>query len=232
MSDCNIEEEEFGFCKEHMPMRKCRDCGEVKPLTEYYFYKRKLKNGIKYTFHRPDCKTCCWMSKRKRELDNPKEHKERLDKYHQRDEYKLSKRLSERKRRESGKFKEWQINNKEKLKEYNELRRHKNHDITNEEWESCKAYFNHECAYCGMTEESHKELYGQQLHKEHVNHEGLGDLSNCVPACKICNTSKRTSSLEEWYLEQKFYTYERYEKIQQWLTNDYKSYINELNNLQ
>lgn len=227
MEGCNIEEEQFGFCKEHMPIRKCRDCEEVKPLTEYYSYKRKLKSGKRYTFHKPECKPCAIKINRKWQYDHYEEFKESLRKYNKKPEHKRKKRILEQKRREQGTLREWQRNNRDKVKGYNETRRHKNHSITKDEWELCKEYFDYECAYCGIKEDVAKELYGNYLHKEHVDHEGLGDLSNCVPSCKVCNASKHIYTLYEWYPMQTFYVYERYEKIQQWLSKDYKLYISD-----
>lgn len=52
-----------------------------------------------------------------------------------------------------GKRKQQQMKNKDKLYEYGKKRRlHKTHEISKEEWESCLEYFNHSCAYCGITE--------------------------------------------------------------------------------
>jgi hypothetical protein len=127
--------------------------------------------------------------------------------------------------------KEYYYNNQDKFKIYNENRRHKNHNINSKEWKACKDYFKNNngewaCAYCGMTEEEHKKLYNEQLHKEHVNNNGKNDLSNCVPGCKNCNCQKWEFSLDEWYNENnENYTKERYDKIIQWINRDYKQFI-------
>lgn len=124
--------------------------------------------------------------------------------------------------RESGKLKEWQKKHKDKLAQYRN--NHRKHEITEKEWESCKKYFNYSCAYCGMTEEEHKKRYRQQLHKEHVDHEGANDLSNCIPACKNCNSSKHDQNFNDWYLNNANYNEYRYNKIIKWLNEDYKKY--------
>jgi hypothetical protein len=111
-----------------------------------------------------------------------------------------------RQRTENGKNKQWQQQNPDKLRSYG--KQHRNHDISNLEWELCKEYFDHSCAYCGLSEKVHKEIYKQQLHKEHVDHKGANDLSNCVPACRICNSLKHIFMLEDWYSE----TNERFNK--------------------
>lgn len=95
---------------------------------------------------------------------------------------------------------------------------HKTHNITETEWNVCKRYFNYECAYCGMTEEEHKLLYNEQLHKEHVINNGSNKLDNCIPACKSCNSSKHYYDIDEWYnTNNPIYNRRRYNKIKQWM---------------
>jgi hypothetical protein len=136
--------------------------------------------------------------------------------------------------------KDWQQNHKEyyrayvkqychdnpdKVHHYNQKRQHKNHQISKEEWDSCKQYFDSSCAYCGMSEEKHKEIMHQQLHKEHVVFNGSIYLDNCVPACRTCNSKKWEHDMEEWYKQQDYFSEERLNKIKQWTTEDYKKYI-------
>jgi HNH endonuclease len=121
--------------------------------------------------------------------------------------------------------KEYYYENREKFMEYRSKRANKIHDIDKNEWEACKDYFDNSCAYCGLTEEKAKEMQGQYLHKEHVDHEGLNDLSNCVPVCKSCNSSKRDYHVDEWYNENNAnFTKERLELIKHWLDTDHLKY--------
>ena len=121
--------------------------------------------------------------------------------------------------------------NPDKVKMYNENRLHKNHSITKIEWEACKKYFNNQCAYCGLSIENHYIIYNKvtklgDFHKEHVYHDGDNDLSNCVPSCKICNSSKHDSEFEIWYNECNLnFSLERYNKIIRWINEDYINYI-------
>jgi hypothetical protein len=78
-----------------------------------------------------------------------------------------------------------------------------------------------------MTEVEHKKIYNQQLHKEHVNCNGEGNLSNCVPSCKSCNCSKHTDNMEEWYRKQTFFSEDKLDKIHKWINIDYQQYIQE-----
>jgi 5-methylcytosine-specific restriction endonuclease McrA len=130
---------------------------------------------------------------------------------------------------------EWQRNHPDKIRGYNRDRNlHKKHEISEQEWESCKNYFNYRCAYCGLPIEEHFVKYKGKIfigdfHRDHVNDEGNNDLSNCIPACKSCNTSKHIHHLEEWYNENNpNFNQERLDKINKWLDEDYKKYINKV----
>jgi len=129
--------------------------------------------------------------------------------------------------------KEWVNSHPDRAKEYGENRRHKKHNINKKEWESCKDYFNDSCAYCGFPAKDHYRMYAgkqqkMELHKEHVEHDGASDLSNCVPACQSCNSVKNLKTIDEFF-ESKLienFTQERYDKIMQWIIEDHKKYIN------
>ncbi len=70
------------------------------------------------------------------------------------------------------------------------------------------------------------ELKNFDLHKEHVNHNGANDLSNCVPACYSCNSKKWIYEFEDWYNEgNEIFSQYRLDKIYKWLSNDYKIYL-------
>jgi NAD-dependent DNA ligase len=59
------------------------------------------------------------------------------------------------------------------------------------------------------------------FHKEHVEHNGNNDITNCVPSCKSCNSSKHVSDLEEWYTpDNSIYCEQRLIKIKHWLSQD------------
>ncbi|RNB59424.1 hypothetical protein EDM57_04590 [Brevibacillus gelatini] len=77
-----------------------------------------------------------------------------------------------------------------------------------------------------MTYEEHKIAEGQDLHKEHVIHDGRNDLKNCVPSCRSCNSEKNTRTLNDWYNKNNpKYTYERYFRIYQWMRYDCLKFI-------
>ena len=123
--------------------------------------------------------------------------------------------------------KRWRESNPDKLKQYNIKRAAKNHKISKLEWIRCKEYFNNSCAYCGLPIEEHFIKYKGKIilgdfHKEHMDHDGRNDVSNCIPSCKICNSEKRAKSFDEWYDENNSkYSKERYDKIFKWINEDY-----------
>lgn len=155
-----------------------------------------------------------------------------IKKYSHTEKGKVTKKKYYNKYYEEGKRKDWEQNNKDKIKRYGEKRySNKKHKISKKEWIVCKLYFDNSCAYCALHEDSHYRIYSGQLkkidlHKEHVDDDGANDLSNCIPACQSCNSSKRDFKLEDWYNENNpDFTQERLDKIHKWLNDDYKKYI-------
>ncbi|MFC8686043.1 HNH endonuclease signature motif containing protein [Brevibacillus porteri] len=187
--------------------RQCTNpkCLKWYPATDEFFYKQKKyskKNGTSHVLT-SWCKACQRENSLKNRTKNAVAYKERsLIHYYENKEIYNSRRRQWRwdhldDQKEYCKI--WQKINPERLRYHRFKRMHKSHDISDSEWKACLNYFNYQCAYCGISLEEHYEKHQQQLHKEHVDHEGANDLSNCVPACKNCNSSKHTYSLEEWY---------------------------------
>jgi len=197
----------------------CSICKKEFPATFEYFYRKRNDTLSSY------CKEC----EKKKSSDWGKQNRDKrliyLKKDNSRPERIKATRENGKRQRENGYQKEYQRKNKDKIKQYNE--QHRNHEITKEEWENCLKYFNYSCAYCGMQQDIAKETFNNYLHKDHVQHNGSNNLSNCVPACKGCNSKKWAFTLEEWYnADNTIYNTERYKKIIKWLNKDYKKYIN------
>jgi len=205
-------------------LKRCTICEEYFPATKKYFYKNK-KNSIDGMF--PYCKECTKKKSRNNQLKDHEKYKAYIRNYLKENEDEQRIRLHnirQRKKAERTIYeRDYYYKNKDKFKKYREDRQHKHHDITNDEWESCKQYFNNECAYCGISEQKAKEEQDQYLHKEHVEHNGANDLSNCVPSCRVCNSRKWQHDLEFWYREGwcPNYSKERLDKIYKWLDEDY-----------
>lgn len=209
----------------------CTKCNNWFPCNLEYFYKWKYaQDGL-----HPNCKKCHKKYQNKRYEDKPEIAKWYADDYYYNNK---DKRLSDMKlyvanNTEQVRLKqlEWQRKFPEKCKEYNQNRQHKNHDITEKQWLECKRYFNNICAYCGIPIEKHLVKFKGRLilsdfHKEHVIYNGANDLSNCVPSCKSCNSSKWEYNFEEWYSEgNPRFLQDRLDKINKWRNEDYKEYL-------
>lgn len=215
-----------------METKVCKICEEDKNISEYYYQKKKRKDGTEYLYYNPECKECTKKRSFNWETNNKERFKElRHIRYQNSEEWREMIRLSGKNRRKNGKYGQWQRDNPDRIKEYNIYREmHKKHNISNDEWESCKNYFNYRCCYCGVAIEDHWIMYKGKLingdfSRDHVDHNGDNDLSNCIPACKVCNSSKRTIDFNDWYNESNpNFTYERLEKINKWLDIEYIKY--------
>lgn len=215
--------------------KQCTTCKRWFPATTEYFYMRNKKKPEKGL--NSECNECA----REKARQYARENKERKAVW-------FAKWYRENKEAKLASNRQWYKDNlerwlefyneykqldyvKEKLKQYNNNRREKNHNINAEEWQACKDYFDNCCAYCGFPIEDHKirrkgEFINIDLHKEHVILDGKNDLRNCVPSCQQCNSEKSIHSLNNWYNpDNPKYTYERYHKIYMWLRYDHKKYI-------
>lgn len=114
----------------------------------------------------------------------------------------------------------WRKNNKSKIKEYQLKRYYQKgfHKISDNQWRNCKHYFDNLCCYCGIDIETHLKINKQDFHKDHIVNDGSNDITNCVPSCKSCNSSKRKMNFEDWYNSSlDFFTEERKNKILEWI---------------
>lgn len=200
-------------------MKDCSICGILKDLSEFYSQEKVTKDGEEYTYYRPDCKECTKKSNFERQINNPERRRKYVHKYNNSDKGRRLFRNYAKKYRGDGRYKEWQNKNKDKIQVYNKVRRqYKEHDIAEQEWLDCLEFFNDSCAYCGISEADALKQYNHLLHKEHVEHYGANDITNCVPACRVCNSSKHLFDLNEWYYEgNPIYSKRRYNKIIKWL---------------
>jgi hypothetical protein len=115
----------------------CSDCNQWLPLTEEYFYKNKsAQDGFN-----PYCKEDTIKRSSKRQKDNPERIKEYTKEiYKRKPQYfkdKYNRWLQDNEERAKELQREWQHNNPEKVKGYNEDRKlHKKHKISKKEWGS------------------------------------------------------------------------------------------------
>jgi hypothetical protein len=216
----------------------CNKCKIELPATEEYFYKQLVRRKKKPDYYKLTswCIECSKEATRKRNEKDPEKHRKASKNYRDQnsDKYNSVARTwrEENQERKQQYQLEYQRNNPEKMAEYSRYRMmHKTHNISTKQWENCKKYFDNKCAYCGLPLEEHWVRYNGKLilgdfHKDHVDHEGSNDLSNCIPSCKSCNDRKWKFKLGEWYTpDNQIYAQEQYNKITKWLTEDYKLYI-------
>lgn len=221
-------------------LKTCTKCKEDYPCTEEFFYKQKFTTKKKGVFYKltSECKACIKKRSNKWRDENPEKNgisnRRAARKFRENNLEKI--RMSKQELRDRGYYRDWYNDNKDKARE-NRIKREetKSHIINKEEWENCKKYFNYRCTYCGLAIEEHfikfkgKYILGD-FHKEHVDDQGANDLSNCVPSCRSCNSTKHKRNLEEWYNEDnkvdcKGFNKDRLDKIIKWLECDYKLYI-------
>lgn len=202
-----------------MALKQCLICKNFLEEEENFYKIINKQNGnIKYHSY---CKECTKKKSRRWALDNPEKAAKSKMKNQKTDKWKILHREHEQKVRGEGIYRKYQQSNPGKMKQYRNNRKHKIHDITTVEWENCKKYFNYQCAYCALSLDEHKEMYSQDLHKDHVIYNGSNKIDNCVPACKSCNSLKWQYDIDEWYKKQDFYKSENLEKIYCWIKKDY-----------
>ena len=66
--------------------------------------------------------------------------------------------------------------------------------LTNEQWDKTLKHFDNKCAYCGLSEVKHIEIYGQPLHQDHfipLSKGGKYIEKNIIPTCRACNSNKK-----------------------------------------
>jgi hypothetical protein len=194
--------------------------------TEEFFYTtdKNKTDGL-----HPECKRCGSKHAYKNLKDRHGEEKHRLlNKIRDATpERKKQMRANGKRQRESGYQKEYQQKNPEKIRQYTENRKNP------KEWIACKNYFGNTCAYCGLpilehyfTRKGVTKL--GDFHKEHKDHDGANDLSNCLPSCGSCNDKKWKHPFDEWYTpDNPIFSQDRLNKILKWVNEDYKLYIEE-----
>jgi 5-methylcytosine-specific restriction endonuclease McrA len=77
-----------------------------------------------------------------------------------------------------------------------------------------KEQWNHQCAYCGSEE---------NLTIDHIVPQCKGGMDfskNVVCCCHSCNQSKGHEYWKLWYVQQDFYSEERFNKIEEWMKPD------------
>lgn len=102
---------------------------------------------------------------------------------------------------------------RERLVDTGQAQRHGGEsELTEDQWELAKAYFNNTCAYCGKK---------TNLTKDHLDPLANGGKlinQNTIPACRSCNSSKKDHQWLAWFQKQKFYDKDRAKKIADYIS--------------
>jgi hypothetical protein len=208
----------------------CKVCNEEKDTNEFYGQLKKRANGEEYYYYNSYCKECAKVKSLKRHHTHKEEYNKRSKQWYAKNKTQVLEEkkvyILDKKDQYAAVQKEWRGNNKDKTKVYADAYNVKKFKLKEKQWKSCKEYFNYCCAYCGITEIEAKETQGKNLNKEHAINLGNNDLSNCIPSCTSCNSSKNRNDYTDWYTpENPAYSTERYILIEKWLKEDHKKYI-------
>lgn len=210
---------------------KC-DC-ELFADTNNFFTDSSKKDGLATT-----CKSCklesckAWKAQNKEKANgyyrkwrknNPEKMKEIKEQYYEKNKEiidakkRLYLKLNPEKRIQT--IRRYKQNNLDKARQdaarRRSLKRNLPDTFTLKQWNFCKKYFGHSCAYCGKP--------SKKLHQEHfiaVKNGGGYTVSNIIPACQKCNVSKLDRNFFSWYPAQPFYSKLREKRILKYLKYD------------
>lgn len=166
----------------------CSKCKESKPLSDFH------KNGNTV---RSFCKEC--------EIERSMQSKASTS-YYARPAVKAKRREDSRLCKRT----KYLYDEDYRLKELNRCHDRRSHtvsDYTVEQWHDACSAFSMQCAYCGAT---------HSLTMDHVipvSKGGMTVVSNIIPACQSCNSSKQNKDMIQWYTDQIFYNKNRLEAI-------------------
>jgi len=69
------------------------------------------------------------------------------------------------------------------------------------------------CGYCGDEATSLDHIIPRFR-------SGSSNRNNLIAACRRCNTNKASAKMEDWYIQQAFFTQARIDKIKSWMTQE------------
>jgi hypothetical protein len=185
----------------------CRDCEKL-----YRTKNNEIILGTRRRYYRENKEQILLRNKKWKEENSEYVIKSRVKYYNENLEKMLEYKKNYRKK------------NKDAVNSYNHKRRSIARKLpstlTTKEWREIKEYFNYRCAYCG------KEKPLQQEHFLALSKGGEYTHNNIVPACALCNLSKKDKNFFKWYPTCKIYSKKREKKILDYL--NYKNGVQQL----
>ena len=118
----------------------------------------------------------------------------------------------------------WHAANPDKVREKNRrryackraARRQSLQPVTRAQIDARFALWQNRCAFCGVLAADPRNRGRKRLTVEHalaLASGGLDEAANIIPACTACNSSKKSSPIEDWYRQQEWFTEARWAKI-------------------
>lgn len=205
----------------------CKACRKV--MDKKYHNKNKesrCEYARKYHQENRDRKNA-EAKKRSKEhyLRNREETLKRQKKYYHENKQAISKRTKDYRKKNKEKigayFKKYRQSERGKelgrlnCLKWKSLKKELTATFTVKQWKDCKEHFNNTCAYCGKP--------SKRLTKEHfipVTKGGVFTVSNIIPACQFCNSSKNNNDFFEWYSSREYYSAAKEKKILKYLKID------------
>jgi 5-methylcytosine-specific restriction endonuclease McrA len=189
----------------------CNKCDMEYPNTSEYFKPDKeSRGGLTKT-----CRKCLKRQNKRYYLDN-------IDKIR---EYSLKRfQDPEVKRQHREAMRKWEERHPDKIHSYRHKRRALEKQLpitlTIDDWDRCKDYFDHKCAYCGKNKDLTMD------HFIPISKMGELSINNAIPSCKSCNSSKNDKDFFEWYPKYRYYSKKREKALLDYL--GYKGEIQQL----
>jgi len=191
----------------------CNKCHKELPANNEFFHKnRSSKDGLN---------SICIKCKKEYCFDNKDKINNYVKKYRKENYEKCLQRQRLRMKTQKYKLqaKEWtkRLYQKNKVKRAIQWQNRRaegmgaSGKITLQQWDDCLKYFDYKCAYCGKS---------KKLSIDHIiplTKNGINSLSNIVPSCKSCNSSKSNHNYENWYKSKEFYAEEKNIIIKKWV---------------
>jgi len=218
------------ICKQCKKESYLRNSDERRKKAREYYYKNrvsKLEYAKDYQ-KKNEGKTKLYLKNYR------KENKKNIREYYESNRALLIEKKKEYRKNNRGKIntykREFRRENKEKVTAYSREYYRKNKDVfrvdrlkrksnkkglissySRKEWQECKQFFNHACAYCGSKDSL------TQDHVISISKNGPYAADNIVPSCGSCNSRKNNKDMETWYRMQKFYSEERETAIRKYI---------------
>ena len=217
-------------------IKVCTKCKRILVAYNGNFY--TSKKG-KYGF-RADCKECKAKYDNQHYQENKEQKTEYNKQYYQENREQILEQKKEynqeNKEQKTEYNKQYYQENREQMLEYNKQYRTDNphiffnnhikrrsklenqgRGITKEQWFEMMCWFDWCCAYSGeyIGNEENKNIRSID-HIIALDNNGLNEPWNCVPMFRPYNSSKSIKNMEEWYVQQEFYSEERLQKIYAW----------------